>query len=159
MSNYIRPKATGRSIFFTVALAGRGDDLLLREIERLRQAVRITHAERPFGIRAWVVLPDHLHAICTLPQGDGDFSTRWRLIETRFAAGLPKGRLRLSHLARQERGIWQRRFWEHHIHSSEDYAAHLRFCWTDPVKHGLVDNPHDWAFSSFNQRNPLRNVG
>lgn len=159
MPNYIRPIASAQSIFFTVALASRGDDLLLREIERLRQAVRITRAERPFAIEAWVVLPDHLHAIWTLPQGDSDYSTRWRLIKSRFSTGLPKGALRPSHSARAERGIWQRRFWEHHIRNPEDHAAHMQFCSTDPVKHGLVDDPADWPYSSFNQIRPLQRVG
>ena len=156
MANYIRPTATAQSIFFTVALAARGDDLLLREIERLRQAVRVTRAERPFVIEAWVVLPDHLHAIWTLPPGDDDYATRWRLIKSRFSFGLPKGPLRASHIARQERGIWQRRFWEHHMRNSEDHAAHMRFCWTDPVKHGLVIEPADWAYSSFNHTRALQ---
>lgn len=159
MPNYIRPKATAQSIFFTVALAARGDDLLLREIERLRQAVRVTRAERPFVIEAWVVLPDHLHAIWTLPDGDGDYATRWRLIKSRFSAGLPKGPLRASHISRQERGIWQRRFWEHHMRNPEDHAAHMQFCWTDPVKHGLVEEPADWAYSSFNHTRTLQDVG
>lgn len=159
MSKYLRPTATAQSVFFTVALAARGDDLLLREIERLRQAVRITRSERPFVIEAWVVLPDHLHAIWTMPSGDGDYATRWRLIKSRFSAGLPKGPLRASHIARQERGIWQRRFWEHHLHNPEDHAAHMRFCRTDPVKHGLVENPGDWPYSSFNHTQPLQTVG
>lgn len=159
MPNHIRPNATGQSIFFTVALARRGDDLLLLEIERLRQAVRITRAERPFEIQAWVVLPDHLHAIWTLPPGDGDYATRWRLIKSRFSSGLAKGPLHASHVARQEHGIWQRRFWEHHMRNSEDHAAHMRFCRTDPVKHGLVDHPSEWPYSSFNHAQPLQNVG
>ena len=159
MPLYIRPNATAHSIFFTVALATRGDDLLVREIERLRQAVRATRTERRFVIEAWVVLPDHLHAIWTLPPGDGDFATRWRLIKSRFSAGLPKGPLRASHITRQERGIWQRRFWEHHLSTPEDHAAHMQFCRTDPVKHGLADTPAAWPYSSFNRAPPLQDVG
>ncbi len=159
MPNYIRPQTTASSIFFTVALAARGDDLLLREVERLRQAVRITRAERPFVIDAWVVLPDHLHAIWTLPAGDSDYSTRWRLIKARFSAGLPKGLLRPSHIARNERGIWQRRFWEHHLFTPEDHAAHLRFCRDDPARHGLVEDGRDWPYSSYRREMPLRLAG
>jgi putative transposase len=80
MSAYIRPKLPGACVFFTVALADRGSDLLLREIDILRAAVRVTKAKRPFRINAWVVLPDHLHCIWTLPEGDTDFSGRWRQI-------------------------------------------------------------------------------
>ncbi len=148
MSNYLRPNVTGATVFFTVALAERGSNLLIAEIARLRQAVRTTKSERPFEIDAWVVLPDHLHAVWTLPRGDADFSTRWRLIKSRFSREIPKGQTRASHDARSERGIWQRRFWEHHIRNEADYLAHVRYCWMNPVKHGLVERPQDWRYSS-----------
>jgi putative transposase len=148
MPNYLRPKVQGATIFFTVALACRGDDLLVREVARLREAVRVTRSERPFWIDAWVVLPDHLHAVWTLPAKDRDFLTRWRLIKSRFAMGLPKGTLRPSHVVRDERGIWQRRFWEHHIRDADDFRAHVEYCQVNPVKHGLVERPEDWPFSS-----------
>ena len=89
MSRYLRPRAPGACIFFTVALAERESDLLVREIGRLREAVAATRSERPFGIDAFVVMPDHLHCVWTLPEGDADYSVRWRLIKGRFAAGLP----------------------------------------------------------------------
>ena len=148
MSNYHRPRVTGASVFFTVALQDRGTSLLCDEVQRLREAVAVTKAERPFGIEAWVVLPDHMHCIWTLPAGDKDYGTRWRSIKARFSRGLPKGHLRPSHQARNERGIWQRRFWEHHIRDEADMNAHIRYCWINPVKHGLVENPKDWPFSS-----------
>ena len=100
MSNYIRPKLTGASVFFTVTLQDRGERLLVEHVDRLREAVAMTKAERPFHIDAWVVLPDHLHYVWTLPGQDGDFSTRWRLIKTLFSLGLPKGAVRASHVAR-----------------------------------------------------------
>lgn len=84
MSNYIRPKQRGATVFFTVTLATRGTDILTREIEALRQAVRATRAERPFAIDAWVVLPDHMHCVWTLPQTDSDFSTKMGAIKARF---------------------------------------------------------------------------
>lgn len=150
MSNYRRPRVPGSTIFFTVTLADRGGDLLVREVERLRHAVRLTRQERPFAIDAWVVLPDHLHCIWTLPAGDLDFPTRWRLIKSRFSMGLPKGRLRNSHIKRAERAIWQRRFWEHHIRGHADWVEHMRYCEMNPVKHGLVEHSRDWPYSSFN---------
>ena len=91
MPNYIRPRVTGARIFFTVTLADRGSDLLVREIGRLREAVRATRAERAFGIDAWVVLPDHLHCVWTLPEGDRDFATRWGAIKARFTRSLRDG--------------------------------------------------------------------
>ncbi len=169
MSNYRRPKVTGARIFFTVALAHRGSDLLVQEIEQLRNAVKETRRSRPFGIDAWVVLPDHIHAIWTLPGGDRDFSTRWGAIKARFTnsvrkagfsppddlpivgsgryAGLKPG-LRTD---KREAAIWQRRFWEHHIRDQADYEKHLRLCWNDPVKHGLVMQPQDWPYSSIHR--------
>lgn len=151
MSRYRRPRLPGAPIFFTVALAGRDSRLLADHIGDLREAVRLTRRERPFGIEAWVVLPDHLHCIWRLPEGDSDYSTRWRLIKSRFSRTLPTGPLRDSHILRNERGIWQRRFWEHHIRDAGDFMAHRRYCWFNPVKHGLVTRPEDWPFSSFHR--------
>jgi len=151
MANYHRPEITGAAVFFTVTLAPRGSSLLVDEIEKLRQAVQETRAERPFGIAAWIVLPDHLHCIWQLPPGDRDYPTRWRLIKLRFSRGLAKGSLRTSHVRRQERGIWQRRFWEHHIRDEADMVEHIRYCWFNPVKHGFVEKPQDWPYSSIHR--------
>ena len=148
MSCYLRPRCPGASIFFTVALDQRGSSLLVDQIERLCIAVKQTTTERPFGIEAWVVLPDHLHAIWTLPAGDADYAVRWGAIKARFSRGLEPGTLRESHLARREKAIWQRRYWEHHIRSETDLADHLRYCWMNPVRHGLVAEALDWPFSS-----------
>lgn len=149
MSRYLRPRAPGATIFFTVALAKRGSDLLVREVGRLREAVTVTRGERPFGIDAWVVMPDHLHCVWTLPEGDPDFPTRWRLIKGRFAAGLAvSDRRSPSKVAKSEKGIWQRRFWEHHIRDEADYVNHIRYCWINPVKHGFVERAVDWPYSS-----------
>lgn len=109
MSRYIRPRRQGATIFFTVALATRGSQLLVTEVELLRQAAHDTRAERPFAIEAWVVLPDHLHCIWRLPEGDTDYATRWRLIKARFSRGVDAGPRRASHVARGERAVWQRR--------------------------------------------------
>lgn len=151
MSEYRRLKVPGASIFFTVALAERGTALLTDEIDRLRYAVAATRRERPFTIEAFVVLPDHLHCVWTLPERDSDYSTRWRMIKSRFSMGLPKGPLRESHRRRQERGLWQRRFWEHHIRDDEDFRAHTGYCWNNPVKHGLAERPEEWPFSSIHR--------
>lgn len=136
---------------FTVALADRKSWLLVEEIDLLRAAVRATRAERPFGIDAWVAPPDHLHCVWTLPAGDADYPTQWRLIKTRFSRELPLAGLRESHFRRQERGVWQRRFWDHHLRGEADYTAHVRYCWVNLVKHGLVDRPEDWPYSSIHR--------
>lgn len=164
MPNYVRPKVRGGTVFFTVALARRDSSLLVDEIDRLRDAVRTTRAERPFHVDAWVVLPDHLHAVWTLPAGDGDFSTRWGAIKARFSAscrragfippppiGHENGGVNPALRRKGEVGLWQPRFWEHHIRHTADYDAHLRYCWGNPVKHGLVDRAADWPFSSIHR--------
>ena len=154
MSNYLRPYRSGATIFFTVALAARGSDVLTREIETFRHAVRMTRADRPFAIDAWVVLPDHMHCVWTLPEGDSDFSTRWSVIKARFSRAMSHTPRRASHDIRREHGLWQRRFLEHHIRDEEDYINHLNYCWHNPVKHGLVDHPKHWPYSSYHRDNP-----
>ena len=154
MSSYLRPHRPGATIYFTVALAAPGADTLVRAIAPLRQAVRVTRMERPFQIDAWVVLPDHMHCIWTLPEGDADFSTRWSVIKARFSRAMQPTTRRSSHDKRREHGLWQRRFWEHHIRDQEDLSCHVRHCWDNPVKHGLVDHPRHWPFSSYHRDNP-----
>ena len=151
MPNYKRPFRPAACVFFTVALQARDSDALLRHVDLLRQAVRLTKSDHPFDIDAWVVLPNHLHCIWTLPVGDADYPMRWRLIKARFSRALPMGPQRPSHISRAERGIWQRRYWEHHIRDAQDYAAHLHHCWYNPVKHGLVARPEDWPHSSIHR--------
>ena len=151
MSNYFRPNFPGATLFFTVTLAARGTDLLSSEIDTLRRAVRETLAERPFHIHAWVVLPDHMHCIWTLPEGDRDFSTRMSAIKARFSRSVPAGNLRPSHILRREKAIWQRHFWEHHIRDDADLSLHIQYCWMNPVKHRLVEHPKDWPFSSYHR--------
>ncbi len=152
MTNYRRARQAGATYFFTVALANRRSDLLTQNIMLLRNAYEATRAERPFHCDAMVVLPDHLHAIWTLPDGDADFSTRWRLIKTRFTRAMGVSWPRsASKIAKEERGVWQRRYWEHQIRDGEDYALHVRYCWGNPVKHGHVERAADWPYSSIHR--------
>ena len=176
MSCYVRPRVSGARLFFTVCLSGRGGSILTDEILRLRAAVRETQAERPFRVDAMVVLPDHLHALWTLPNGDADYSTRWGAIKARFTRSLNDAHrrpgfspaplptqlpvVRSGRFAglkpglrkhKRECAIWQRRFWEHHIRDERDYEAHLRYCWGNPVKHGLVERAVDWPYSSIHR--------
>ena len=151
MPKYIRPKRPGASVFFTVALADRGVQTLVDHVDLLREAVRVTRLKRPFQINAWVVLPDHMHCVWTLPEGDAAYSVRMAAIKARFARDLPEGRVRASHIVRREKGIWQRRFWEHHIRDEAAFAAAVRYCWINPVKHGLVEHPDHWPYSSWHR--------
>ncbi len=152
MSEYRRSALKGGTYFFTVALEDRTGVLLVEHIELLRESVRSARKARPFHIDAWVVLPDHMHCVWTLPEGDSDFSTRWRDIKRRFAKGLPRSELISdSKLKRGERGIWQRRFWEHTIINETDYEAHVNYIHLNPVKHGLVESAVDWPYSTFHR--------
>lgn len=152
MPNYRRAFFPGGCWFFTVNLLERRETLLVDHIEALREAIFATRQKYPFTIDAIVVLPDHLHAVWTLPPDDADFSIRWRLIKMRFAKGLPKQeRLSAVRRKRGERGIWQRRFWEHLIRDEDDYARHVEYCYINPVKHGLVTCVRDWPYSSFHR--------
>jgi putative transposase len=150
MPDYRRNRVEGGTYFFTLALADRRSDLLIREVAALRASVSCARALYPFSIDAWVVLPEHLHAVWTLPAGDADFSTRWTLIKRDFSARIAKDESRsASRIAKGERGIWQRRFWEHTVRDEADFARHVDYVHFNPVKHGLVGNACDWPFSSF----------
>ncbi len=150
MPNYRRIFVPGGCYFFTVNLLDRQSRLLVDHIGPLRDAVRDTHARFPFVIDAMVILPDHLHAVWTLPQGDADFAVRWRWIKIRFSRALPlPSRLDPVRLARGERGIWQRRYWEHVIRDERDFRKHIEYCWFNPVKHEHVARVEDWPYSSF----------
>ncbi len=152
MPNYRRALVPGATFFFTVNLLNRRSDLLVRRMDLLREAFHAELRRRPFRIDALVVLPDHLHAIWTLPPGDSAFPERWRAIKTRFTRGLPEKETRASILLRPgEKGVWQRRYWEHMIRDAQDYQQHLEICWFNPVKHGLVDQARDWPLSSFHR--------
>ena len=150
MANYRRDRTPGATWFFTVAIADRRSDLLVREIDRLRAVVRRVRADWPFRIDAWVVLPDHMHALWTLPQDDHDFSTRWRLIKANFSRELPRCEpISASRARKGERGLWQRRFWEHRIRDEEDFRRHVDYIHINPLKHGYVRRVVDWPFSTF----------
>jgi REP-associated tyrosine transposase len=152
MPNYRRAFVPGGCWFFTVNLLDRRRTLLVDHIETLREAIAATRESHPFTIDAFVVLPDHLHAIWSLPPDDSDFSTRWRLIKNRFAKALPKQeQLNRVRVRRNERGIWQRRFWEHLIRDETDFARHVEYCYINPVKHSLVTRVRDWPYSSFHR--------
>jgi putative transposase len=153
MPDYRRYRVPGGTYFFTVNLLERyPNDLLVRHIDLLRTVVREVRTKRPFHIDAWVVLPDHLHGVWTLPPGDDDYTNRWRLIKQGFSKALPPTERRSKvRLARGERGIWQRRFWEHAIRDEEDYAAHVDYCHINPVKHGYVRCVSEWPYSTFHR--------
>jgi len=150
MSRYRRAKVEGGVFFFTVTLADRSSDLLVRETDRLRRAYRSAQAERPFETEAICVLPDHLHALWSLPAGDADFASRWMMIKASFSRGLPSSTARsASKIRKREKGIWQRRYWEHAIRDDTDFERHVDYIHYNPVRHDLVSCVADWPHSSF----------
>jgi putative transposase len=151
MPDYRRAKIGGGTFFFTLTLADRSSDLLVREIDRLRRAYSQVQKRRPFETIAICILPDHLHVVWTLPDGDSDFAMRWSLIKSEFSRGLPVAGRSPSKVAKRERGIWQRRYWEHAIRDETDLIRHIDYIHFNPVKHGLVSRVCDWPHSSFHQ--------
>lgn len=149
---YRRANATGATWFFTVNLVDRKSDLLIRHIDTLHEAVRLTRRNHPFDIVAMVVLPDHLHAVWTLPPDDADYPMRWALIKAAFSRQLPRTELiGDSRLRKRERGIWQRRYWEHQIRDEADLQAHVDYIHFNPVKHGHAHKAADWPYSSIHR--------
>ena len=151
MSNYRRYFIPGGTWFFTVNLLQRqNNNLLVHEINLLRETVKSVRKRYPFKIDAWVVLPEHMHAVWTLPENDTDFSTRWRLIKSGFSRALPKTEYRSEvRLAANERGIWQRHFWEHAIRDESYFQRYIDYVHVNPLKYKLVSQVKDWPYSSF----------
>lgn len=157
MAEYRRYYVAGGSYFFTVVSKHRANflcDELAREI--LGQKMRTCQARWPFRVDAIVLLPDHLHAMWSLPEGDDRYSQRWGWIKKEFtkawlAAGGREQVVSKARRRRGDRGVWQSRFWEHQIDDEDDFERHFDYVHYNPVKHSLVDCPKDWAFSSFHR--------
>ena len=139
MVDYRRYYLKGGSWFFTVNLRDRESRFLVQHIDALRQAVAIVHKQKPFHIDAWVVLPEHLHCIWTLPDNDSDFPSRWRAIKKHFSG------LTGAH------NVWQPRYWEHAIRNQKDYRSHVDYIYINPIKHGWVRQVRDWPYSTFHR--------
>jgi putative transposase len=152
--NYRRYYQPGASYFFTVVTHRRQRFLLDEPIRAaLRQAIQETRQTWPFNVEAWVMLPDHLHCIWTLPKDDPNFSIRWSLIKGGVSRRCQEYQnpelLSRSKAARRESSLWQRRFWEHQLRDEDDFAKHLDYIHYNPVKHGYVRRARDWQYSTF----------
>jgi len=153
MSDYRRARDAGACYFFTLVTHQR-QPLLTQP--RLREALRLAIVQvrqrYPFAIRGWVLLPDHLHCLWQMPEGDADFGRRWSMIKRLTSQAFPSdGAVSLSRSLRRESGLWQRRFWEHHIRDDEDCRRHLDYLHWNPVRHGLVERVADWPWSSYHR--------
>jgi putative transposase len=157
MPDYRRLFRPGGTYFFTVVTYRRAPflcDDLARPL--LRAAINQCQENYPFTTDALVLLPDHLHAIWTLPQGDSDFSGRWGRIKKSFtqawmASGGWEGAISDSRISNRRRGVWQRRFWEHMIRDQRDYERHLDYIHYNPVKHSYARCAHGWDWSTFHK--------
>lgn len=152
---YRRAFVPGGSFFFTVVTEKRRPVLASAQaIAVLRGAFPAVPASRPFVMNAAVVLPDHLHCICTLPSDDGDFATRWRLVKTWFTKHCDPALRAMPNRARAakaEQTLWQHRYWEHLLRDEADFNRHVEYIHYNPVKHGYAKAPMDWPHSSFRQ--------
>jgi putative transposase len=151
MSQYRRVRVNASSFFFTVVLADRSSTLLVDEIDRLRNVYRTVRERRAFDTGAICILPHHIHAIWAMPEGDTDFSVRWNLIKGGFSRGLEQRPRSPSKIVKREKGIWQRRYWEHAIRDEADLERHIDYIHFNPVKHGHVTRVSDWQHSSFHR--------
>lgn len=159
MPNYTRVKIPGATYFFTVVAHDRHRLLTSPEVlAALRRAIESTRTTHPFQIDAWVLLPDHLHAIWTLPPDDVEFGKRWGMVKARVSRecahlldSQSQSHRSASLSARRESGFWQRRFWEHCIRGEADLERHLNYIHFNPVKHGLVRRVVDWPHSTFHR--------
>jgi putative transposase len=150
---YRRAFIPGGSFFFTVVTEQRRPLFTSADtVNVLRTAFRAVRATCPFEVDAIVVLPDHLHCIWTLPLGDGDFATRWRLIKTWFTKHCDpavRAAPNRARTAKQEQAVWQHRYWEHALRDEADVIRHTEYVHFNPVKHGLVSSAIEWPHSSF----------
>jgi putative transposase len=151
MFAYRRNFVPGGTYFFTVVLENRRSSLLVDKIALLRLAFRVARGERPFKIDAIVILPDHLHTVMTLPEGDSDFSGRWRRIKSLFSRQVVAEGVPVRQNRRREYALWQRRFWEHTVRDETDFERHIDYIHFNPIKHGLVPRVTDWPHSSFHR--------
>lgn len=153
MSAYRRLCVPGGTYYFSACLADPRSDLLVQEVKLLRMAVCLTQKRLPFAIRAAVVLPNRLAMIVTLPQDDRAFAARWGLVKSTFSRHVTGPRqLSTGFQGKGEKGIWERRYWEHPIRDAADYTHHHQMIENAPVASGLVQSPSDWPYSSLSHR-------
>lgn len=154
MATFRRLFTPGATWFFTVVAARRRPLLTNpRVISAFGMAMREVRRTLPFSMPAWVILPDHLHVIWTLPEGDTDYPGRWSIIKRRTSqlAELPPMARTCAMVARRESGLWQRRYWEHRIRDPDDLHRHIDYIHFNPVKHGHADAAASWPYSSFDR--------
>ena len=151
MTAYRRLYIPGGTYFFTVAARQRGSRLLVERAELLKACIRAEQQRAPFAILAAVIMPDHLHMVWRLPAGDSDYPNRWLRIKARFSRALPRSAHAIPDGGpdKGERGIWQRRYWEHCVRDEAELSVCIGYVHANPVKHGYAGQPQDWPHSTY----------
>ena len=144
MTDYRDNRVPGGTFFFTVRLLQRGTTLLTDHFSAFGEAMRLARVRKPFHVDAWVVLPDHAHAIWTLPPGDHDCASRWRAIKIAFSKALRKAAVPGA----SDGAIWERHYQDYRVADDAEYAALVDYVHTNPVRHGLCQHCADWPWSS-----------
>jgi putative transposase len=151
MVQYRRNIVEGATYFFTLTLRDRTRTTLTDHADALRAIVQEVRKQIPFTIDAMVILPEHLHAVWTLPEGDSNYVRRLRLMKARFTSHLLRDGEMIAKDARGEYAVWQKRYWEHTIRDETDFEMHINYVHFNPVKHGYVKRASDWPHSSIHR--------
>ncbi len=151
MVNYRRNRAAGGTYFFTVNLEDCRSTLLVDHVSTLLRSIFNVKRHHPFVIEAMVIMPDHFHAVWTLPPGDSDYIRRLQLLKAQFTKHLLSAGILINRNRRGEYDLWQKRFWEHTIRDDFDFEAHVNYVHINPVKHGYVKRANDWPYSTIHQ--------
>jgi putative transposase len=149
MTRYRDNRVPGMTYFFTVRLLDRNSTLLTDHFSAFGEAMRQARIRKPFHVDAWVVLPDHAHAIWTLPPGDHDCATRWRAVKIAFSKALNKTGLVLA--GASDATVWERHYRDYRVGDDDEYAALIDYVHSNPMRHGFCQNAVEWPWSSLHR--------
>jgi putative transposase len=152
MTRYRDNRVPGMTYFFTVRLLDRNSSLLTDHISAFGEAMRQARIRKPFHVDAWVVLPNHAHAMWTLPPGDHDCATRWRAVKIAFSKALHKTGLALpSPAGAPDTTIWERHYRDYRVGDDDEYAALIDYVHSNPLRHGFCELAAEWPWSSLHR--------
>lgn len=147
MNDYRHNRVPGQTFFFTVRLLDPRSTLLTDHISAFGEAIRQARIKRPFHVDAWVALPDHAHAIWTLPPGDDDCASRWRAVKIAFTKALSKS----TRSTQPDVAIWQRHYLDYPVTCDAEYVRLVDYVHNDPIRHGFCSHGKDWPWSSLHR--------
>ena len=152
MTHYRDNRVPGSTFFFTVRLLDPDSTLLTDHFSAFGEAMRQARVRKPFHVDAWVVLPNHAHAIWTLPPDDHDCATRWRAVKIAFSKAMNKACPPSERPASlTDNAIWERHYDEYRIADDRDYQALVDYVHANPVRHGLSERADGWPWSSLHR--------